>query len=132
MAFIRYKGNIKMLNKKRYGVVLYDEPNIQSPAALALLVKRLTTEDTTVWNSTKWLKFRVEYLHNICKIFGHIDCHYCPKTHLKIETKDKNKLATIDHVIPLSKGGEMWNLDNLVPACYTCNMRKGDKILVGA
>ena len=35
---------------------------------------------------------------------------------------------TIDHVIPRSKGGEdTW--DNLVVACASCNVKKGDKLL---
>ena len=40
-----------------------------------------------------------------------------------------DKLAdTIDHVIPLSKGGTN-DINNLRPACYECNWKKGDKIL---
>lgn len=34
---------------------------------------------------------------------------------------------TIDHVIPLSKGGTN-DIENLRPACYDCNWQKGDKI----
>lgn len=36
--------------------------------------------------------------------------------------------ATIDHVIPLSRGGKHCN-DNLVAACLTCNSSKGTKLL---
>jgi 5-methylcytosine-specific restriction endonuclease McrA len=33
---------------------------------------------------------------------------------------------TIDHVLPISRGGKnTW--ENLVCACYSCNIRKGDK-----
>lgn len=39
----------------------------------------------------------------------------------------KNSL-TLDHVIPLSKGGEKtWN--NIVTACHPCNNKKGDRVL---
>jgi 5-methylcytosine-specific restriction endonuclease McrA len=34
---------------------------------------------------------------------------------------------TIDHVIPISKGGTN-DISNLRPACYQCNYEKGDKI----
>lgn len=34
--------------------------------------------------------------------------------------------ATIDHVIPTSKGGTH-DIDNLVLACNTCNARKGNR-----
>jgi len=43
-------------------------------------------------------------------------CYYC-----KI-----NKSNSIDHKIPLSKGGTN-NIDNLVPACISCNSKKKDK-----
>jgi len=44
-------------------------------------------------------------------------CHYCHK---------KTKL-TLDHVIPLSKGGQH-TATNVVPACPHCNSTKHDKI----
>lgn len=45
-------------------------------------------------------------------------CYYCKK---------KTKL-TLDHVIPLSKGGKH-TASNIVPACGPCNSQKHDKIL---
>lgn len=59
--------------------------------------------------STEWLAILAE--HN-----GH--CHYCSK---------KAKL-TLDHVIPLSRGGKH-SKDNVVPACAHCNYSKGNKTL---
>lgn len=45
-------------------------------------------------------------------------CQYCGAT----------KKLTIDHVLPKSKGGEdTW--ENLVVACSSCNVKKGDKLL---
>lgn len=38
----------------------------------------------------------------------------------------KKHFATIDHVIPLCKGGSD-DLENLVIACMSCNSRKGSK-----
>lgn len=35
-------------------------------------------------------------------------------------------LATLDHKIPLSKGGSNWP-DNLQMLCFRCNMEKNDK-----
>lgn len=46
-------------------------------------------------------------------------CAYC----------GKNKPNTIDHVIPLSKGGTN-NIDNLIPVCVNCNSKKGNKSLI--
>lgn len=35
---------------------------------------------------------------------------------------------TIDHVIPLSRGGTN-DIDNLRPACYDCNVSKGSQLI---
>ncbi|WP_203620386.1 HNH endonuclease [Streptomyces sp. SID8499] len=37
--------------------------------------------------------------------------------------------GTVDHVIPLSRGGQHAE-GNLVPACKSCNSSKGDKLLI--
>ncbi|SRR6266404_3533364 len=58
-----------------------------------------------------WMQ-KVEY-HGWC-------CAYC-----KADLDGQS--LTIDHRIPLSKGGSNW-LANLVPACRPCNSRKGAKV----
>lgn len=46
----------------------------------------------------------------------HNTCQYCGTTHN----------LTLDHVLPLSKGGShAW--DNVVTACGSCNQKKGDR-----
>jgi 5-methylcytosine-specific restriction endonuclease McrA len=53
---------------------------------------------------------------NILRRDGH-RCQYCGRSDLSL---------TIDHVLPLSRGGEdTW--ENLVCACVLCNNRKGDR-----
>lgn len=48
-------------------------------------------------------------------------CGYCGSKHD----------LTVDHVIPLSKGGKnTW--DNVVTACFSCNSKKGDRTPAGA
>lgn len=46
-------------------------------------------------------------------------CAYCG-------FKEKNKELTIDHVIPITNNGTD-DYNNLVPACRSCNISKGDK-----
>ena len=43
-------------------------------------------------------------------------CHYCRK-------KFKPSELTMDHVIPLSRGG-LSNKENIVPCCRECNTKK--------
>ena len=50
------------------------------------------------------------------------DQHRCSYTGEKLTLKD----ATIDHVIPRSRGG-MTTWDNVVSACRKCNIKKGNR-----
>ena len=53
-------------------------------------------------------------------LFGQC-CAYC---------KRRVKRLTQDHIIPISKGG--WHVSmNIVPACQSCNSRKGNRPLQG-
>lgn len=50
------------------------------------------------------------------------DHHVCQYCEIKVVGND----ATVDHVVPRSKGGgSTW--DNLVTACRRCNIKKGSK-----
>ncbi len=50
-------------------------------------------------------------------------CFYCGRT---MTLSIGNRRATIDHRVPLSRGGRH-DPDNLVAACYRCNQWKGDE-----
>jgi 5-methylcytosine-specific restriction endonuclease McrA len=43
-------------------------------------------------------------------------CHYCGKSY-------PPKTLTMDHIVPLSRGGKS-NKGNVVPACKVCNNKK--------
>jgi 5-methylcytosine-specific restriction endonuclease McrA len=34
----------------------------------------------------------------------------------------------VDHIAPLKKGGEEWNLNNLELSCPRCNLSKGSRL----
>lgn len=58
---------------------------------------------------------------NILALKSAKKCFYCG-----CELNDSNR--TIDHVIPLSKGGKN-TLENVVPCCFGCNNKKGTKTI---
>ncbi len=47
------------------------------------------------------------------------ECAYCG-------VKERNKEMTIDHIIPIAKQGTD-EYSNLVPACRSCNLSKGNR-----
>jgi len=76
-----------------------------------------------------------------CLAKGPLRCHYCTNdprplpiytwqeaTHMTQAEKVLRRMATVDHVIPRSKGGSNDD-DNLVIACYGCNYLKADQML---
>jgi len=85
----------------------------------------------SIANKMRMIGFSRDYLTQIKKQNGCLCCSYCNKPNLIIELQDMKvplfKKATIDHVIPISKGGALFNYDNIVVACGTCNNKKGDK-----
>lgn len=67
-----------------------------------------------------YFSFRVRLSRQNIFLRDNHQCQYCGK-------KVSEKKLTIDHVIPISKGGRHeW--DNVVAACSKCNNRKGNKL----
>lgn len=64
------------------------------------------------YSSSQWTKVRASVLAR-----DGYTCAYCGSV----------EANTVDHVVPLSKGGEPFNLDNLVACCSRCNSKKRDK-----
>jgi hypothetical protein len=59
-------------------------------------------------------KFRRRFLKNEVKEKGTLSCIYCKRDKLNPLTKKLEKLATLDHVQPLSRGGKRLDPDNIV------------------
>ncbi len=58
--------------------------------------------------ATQWRLIKQHY---------HLRCYYCGK---------QPKKLTMDHIIPITKGGNH-TMSNIVPACQSCNSRKGNR-----
>lgn len=56
-----------------------------------------------------------------------MSCSYCGRE-VKIGFDANDLLATIDHKIPLSRGGT-WKRNNLTCACRRCNNEKADMLV---
>jgi hypothetical protein len=65
--------------------------------------------------TTKWKRMRLEILDRDDRI-----CAYCGGI-----------ADTVDHIVSRATGGDLWDLDNLVSACKSCNSRKGKKSFFG-
>jgi 5-methylcytosine-specific restriction endonuclease McrA len=67
------------------------------------------------------------FLGDKCYICGTI--MYFPEITGKIDKTQRYRLATIDHLIPISKGGDPLDIGNMRLACQPCNREKGNKLL---
>ncbi len=54
---------------------------------------------------------------------GH--CAYCGRPFVHTSNRN-NSRPTLDHVVPLSKGGKH-TIDNLAVICFSCNSLKGNR-----
>ena len=119
------------LKLNKYQSVKYINPNIKSLASLILLKKSLYKQENPKKHWRLWLKFRKRFLKSKKKENKKLICEYCGRDDLKINhyKTPKSCRATIDHIIPKSKNGKIFDLDNLAVACYPCNMKKGDKLI---
>lgn len=129
MSSVRYnpwrKHGIKMHR------VLVDDPHPQSYAAQIKLRVQLVKEAMKAgdeFDYFRWVSIRAKWLGSQRKQHGTLKCFYCLRDNLKIETEDKPSLATIDHFIPISKGGKMQDENNFRVACHTCNQAKADTL----
>jgi 5-methylcytosine-specific restriction endonuclease McrA len=124
------------VSKNNWHVIASDNPPIKSFAALILLQDELRNKDVD-FNKNGWqvrVEFSRTFLRNVLEREGDLVCTYCDKPHLKIEEQGmfvpNHIKATIDHVVPVSKGGGTYEVENLVVACGTCNTRKDNMTLV--
>ena len=128
-------GN-KFLKNERV-VIAVEVPHVQSLASLIKLKKFYQSVDENLkfkdLSYKVYLRFRNRWLKQQKNKNKNLTCFYCGAKNLNPNinspkiSSNKQK-ATIDHKIPISKGGLKFCEKNLVVACYTCNEKKADKI----
>ena len=68
-----------------------------------------------IYNSRQWRKLRQLVLHK------HPICVHCERNKKYITAN------TIDHIIPINKGGAIWSMNNLQALCASCHNKKSAK-----
>src|SRR5512133_189563 len=77
--------------------------------------KRQTDSDNALYHTMRWKRIRavglkIEPLCRECK------------------SKGKTKAATVrDHIVPVSKGGDFWDMNNHQSLCNSCHASKSGK-----
>lgn len=66
------------------------------------------------FNEAQW-KFSVEYFNGVCAYCGNPPSFF-----------DHNRVLQQEHFVPLVKGGS-FSVENILPACQSCNYSKGDQ-----
>lgn len=75
--------------------------------------------------SLAWAKFKKSFIKKELKEKGKLVCAYCGRENLT-EVGPITNIATVDHVIPRSKGGKD-EFSNVVVCCFGCNKSKSDQ-----
>lgn len=126
-----------MISSRSYGrssrrwviqAVQITEPDITSPAALVLLAKKYFGLDKSIYTEFRMTKIRNRWMRNKLKTpdtKGGLTCQICGRQGLQpFKMSDKNKLATLDHIIELKEGGKWNDPTNFRVACYSCNTNR--------
>jgi 5-methylcytosine-specific restriction endonuclease McrA len=115
LSTITWQDAIKYLVLDKANVLYYHENWIVHSANWETAVPSVMMLLSYMYNKTTIRFSRINvYLRDNCK------CQYCGKA---IDRKD----ATLDHVLPVSKGGKStW--ENCTTACGPCNASKSDQV----
>lgn len=134
---------------REFDVVIDDPTSALSPSAGVLLRKKLADEEfqgmlddkdflqKTNIDDIDPKRLRFEISKNNAKFLeskkslGELRCEYCKKGPLKVygfhEKFNKINGATADHRTPMSKGGAIFDFDNLAVCCHKCNQEKRNR-----
>lgn len=109
--------------------VFIRNPSSQTRASYVQLVRDYKKLDRD-YNWRMNIGFRISFLKEFYTKHGGLFCEYCGKRELLLKATKKEeltRLATLDHVIPLSKGGRRFDHKNIKVCCPICNGNKRDK-----
>jgi len=117
LRFVNWNRALKLMYRDKVDIVSeWDGIAIKSIDGTISLPSTLRLK-----NRVRYFMKRIHFSKSMVKRRDNYTCQYCGKSPTK-------KNTTIDHVIPVSKGGET-SYENCVTACYKCNNRKNNKLL---
>lgn len=87
------------------------------------LVRKMIDANRKYLKRTQGTGITLQQWNELLEIYNH-RCVYCGIHEIVLNVLGQK--LTIDHVIPLSRGGEH-SIENIVPACGECNSKKGVK-----
>ena len=115
-------------------VVYSPEPHPQSLAALILIKNRYMLQDPEANPFISWQIYhqrKQEVLKEHFAKYGRYICYRCGRDDLSANVPKKSaRFLTIDHIVPVSRGGSYTSKSNLAVCCNKCNNEKGDKLEV--
>ena len=117
LSVINWKTAIKLLLARNVILIkAHDDQYVRSPS--------ISVELPSILMLKRFHKFHnyVKFSRSNVLLRDMYTCQYCS------EIFDKKDL-TLDHVIPKSKKGPS-NWENVVTACKSCNLKKGDKLTI--
>jgi 5-methylcytosine-specific restriction endonuclease McrA len=76
-----------------------------------------------------WHRARNDFLDSELKEKGYLECYYCHRKHLRRRGGKANERATVDHIIPVSRGGGWTDQANFVVCCDSCNRKKSNHLV---
>lgn len=108
--------------KRKYDKKWQKNDRKNNPEKYRLRTKERRYKIREASNGTSCKKFNRVFSLEIWEKLKHEYNYTCPKC-LKVEPEIK---LTIDHILPLSKGG-IHSIENIQPLCHSCNSGKKDK-----
>jgi len=117
LRFVDWSRALKLLLKNKIEIIdRWEEIKIRTVDGSIILPATIRLK-----NQVRFHRAKIKFSKNLIKRRDNYTCQYCGKI------QDRKKL-TIDHVVPVSKGGES-SFANCVAACYKCNNKKNNSLL---
>ena len=114
-------------------VIEPSEPHHQSLAALLLIKNEYMLLDPEANPHISWKIYKRRRSQLIKEHFiqyGKYICIYCKRDDLTTEVKQSDpRRLTIDHIVPLCRGGSLTSKSNMAICCSKCNNEKGSSLI---